>query len=71
MFQKGDLTIKEEVHVYVIKNMHKTLLVRPAIRGLNLLRKIDSLKPEQSVLDQFSPVFDGLRKLDGGYQKVQ
>ena len=52
--QKGDLTTREEI--YVINNLHKPLLGRPAIRGLNLLKRIDSVKQEQSVLDQFSSV---------------
>ena len=63
--QKGDLTIKEEI--YVIKNLHKPLLGRPAIRGLNLLKRVDSVKKEQAVLDQFSGVFEGLGKLEGNY----
>ena len=63
--QKGDVTIKEEI--YVIKNLHKPLLGRPAIRGLNLLKRISSVKQEQSVLEQFSSVFEGLGKLEGEY----
>ena len=56
--QKGDVTIKEEI--YVIKNLHKPLLGRSAIRGLNLLRRVGSVKQEQSVLEQFSSVFEDL-----------
>ena len=63
--QKGDLTIREEIDV--IKNLHKPLLGRPAIRGLNLLKRLDSVKQEQSVLDQFSSIFEGLGKLKGYY----
>ena len=47
--QKGDLTIKEEI--YVVKNLHKPLLGRPAIRGLNLLKRVGFVKQEQLVLD--------------------
>ena len=57
--QKGDLTIREEI--YMIKNLHKPLLGRPAIRGLNLLKRVDSVKEEQAVLDQFSTVFEGIQ----------
>ena len=68
--QKGNLTIREEI--YVIKNLHKSLLGRPAIRGLNLLKRVDSVKKEQSFLDKFSSVFKGLGKLKGDYTiKIQ
>ena len=64
-FQKGDVTVKEEM--YVIKNLHKLLLSRPVIRGLNLLRRVGSVKQEQSVFEQFTSMFEGLRKLEGEY----
>ena len=64
-FQKGVVTIKEEI--CVIKNLHKLLLGRPVIRGLDLLKKVGSVKQEQSVLEQFSSVFEGLGKLEGEY----
>ena len=51
----------------MIKNLHKLLLGRPAIRGLNLLRRVGSVKQDQSVLEQFSSVFEGLGKLEGEY----
>ena len=54
-FQKGDLTIRKEI--YVMKNLHKPLLGKPAIRGLSLLKRIDTVKQEQLVPDQYSTVF--------------
>ena len=63
--QKGDVTIKEEI--YVIKNLLKQFLGRPAIRGLNLLKAVGSVKQEQLVLEQFSSVFEGFGKLEGEY----
>ena len=63
--RKGDVTIKEEIHV--IKNLHKPLLGRPVIRSLNLLRRVGSVKHEQSILEQFSSMFEGLGKLEGEY----
>ena len=63
--QEGDLTIREEI--YVIKNLHQPLLGRLAIRGLNLLKRINFVKREQSVLDKFSSLFEGLVKLEGDY----
>ena len=56
--QKGDLTIKEEN--ICDQQSHKPLLGRPAIRGLNLLRRVGFVKQDQSVLEQFSSVFEGL-----------
>ena len=47
--------------------MHKPLLGRPAIIGLNPLKRVDSVKEEQAVLDQFSTVFEDLGKLEGDY----
>ena len=63
--KKGDVTMKEKI--YMIRNLHKPLLGRPAIRGLNLLRRVGSVKQDQSVLEQFSSVFEGLGKLEGDY----
>ena len=40
--QKGNLTIKEKI--YVVENLQKSLLGRPAIMGLNLVRRIDAIK---------------------------
>ena len=62
---KGNLTIREEI--YVIKNLHKPLLGRPAIRGFNLLKRVDSVKKELLILDKFSSIFEGLGKLKGNY----
>ena len=68
-FQKGNVTTKEEI--YMIKNLHKPLLGRPVIGGLNLLKRVGTVKQEQSVLEQFSFVFEGLGKLEGVYKKVR
>ena len=46
--QEDDVTIKEKI--YVIKNLHKPLLGKSAIRGLILLKMVGSVKQEQSVL---------------------
>ena len=50
--EKGDVTIKKEI--YVIKNLHKSLLGRPAIRGLNLMMRVSYVKQDRSVIEQFS-----------------
>ena len=61
--QKGEATIKQEI--YVIKNLHKPLLGKPVIIGLNLLKRVVFVKQEQLVLARFSSVFEGLGKLEG------
>ena len=64
--QKGDLTIKEKI--YVVENLQKSLLGRPAIMGQNLVWKIDAIKKSsQSTLEQFPSVFNGLDKIEGNY----
>ena len=63
--QEGDLIIREEI--YVTKNLHKPLLGRSAIRALNMLKRIDSIKQEQSVFNQFFSVFEGLGKSEGDF----
>ena len=63
--QKGDLTIREEI--YVIKGLRKPLLSRSAIKAFNLLKRVNSIKQEQSVLEQFSSEFEGFGKLKGEY----
>ena len=51
----------------MIKNLHKPLLGRPVISGLNLLKRVGFVKQEQSILEQFSSVFEGLGMLEGEY----
>ena len=51
----------------MIKDLHKSLLGRPAISGLNFLRKVGFVKRNQLVLEQFSSVFEGLGKLEEEY----
>ena len=66
--QKGDVTAKEEI--YVIKNVYKPLLRRPAVKSLNFLKRVSSVKQEQSVLEQFSSMFEGLGKLEREYTQL-
>ena len=64
--EKDKFTTEQEI--YVVKNLHKPLLGRPAIRELNLLSRIDYIaKGGQSVLDQFPKVFNKLGKIKGDY----
>ena len=64
--QKGDLIIKEKI--YVVKNLQKSPLGRPAIMGLNLVWRIDAIKKSsQSILEQFPSVFNGLDWIERNY----
>ena len=57
--QKDKVTIEEKI--YIIKNVHKPLLGRPAITALKLLSRIGSVKEQKkSVIKQFPLVFKGL-----------
>ena len=64
--EKDKFTTEQEI--YVVKNLHKPLLGRPAIRDLNLLSRIDYIaEGGQSVLDQFPKVFNNLGIIKGDY----
>ena len=64
--QTSDVTIKAKI--YVIKNRYQLLLGRPAIRGLNLLRRVSSVKQEQLVLEHFPLCFRVLVSLKESMQ---
>ena len=55
--QKGDLTIKEKI--YVVENLQKSLLGRPAIMGLNLVERIDVIRAYEDSVIQSLPGTDG------------
>ena len=64
--QNGEVTTEEKI--YVIENVRKPLLGRPAITALKLLSRIDSVvEQEESLIKQFHSVFKGLGKLEGKY----
>ena len=66
MLQKGDQIAQEDI--YVVKNLHRSLLGRPAIEKLHILARIGSVKQSgQSTVDKFSCLFTGLGKLEGDY----
>lgn len=59
-------TVKQEV--YVVNNLHRPLLGRPAIEQLHILARINTVEqPGQSVVQTFSRLFTGLGKIDGEY----
>ena len=63
-FQKGNLTVDQSV--YVVENLHKPLLGRPAIEVLKLLTRIGSVD-EQSSISRFQHLFEGLGRLKEPY----
>ena len=56
---------KEEV--FVVKDLAKPLLGRPAIEALNLMQRIASIEQSLNPKQQFPSLFQGLGKLEGDY----
>ena len=66
LLQLKNRTVKQEV--YIVRNLHRSLLGRPAIEKLHVLARIGSVEqPGQSVVDRFSHLFTGLGKLEEEY----
>lgn len=58
-----------EDQVYIVKRLHKSLLRRPAIDKLGLVRRISAVVGTDSTPSvQFPDLFKGLGKLQGDYQ---
>ena len=62
---KGDLEKKQEI--YVVKDLHKPLLGRPAIEALGLVARVGEVQQEQNPEQLFPGLFTGLGKLQGEY----
>ena len=67
-FQLGDRQAQTEV--YVVKGLTKSLLGRPTIRNLKLIRRIAAVTNAQelSPQEEFPSLFHGLGKLEGEYE---
>ena len=64
--QKGDREVEQEL--YVVENLHKQLLGRPAVEALELAVHIKAVNGDRrSPIDQFPKLFRGLGKLEGEY----
>lgn len=63
-FQHGDLTVNQSV--YVVEDLQKPLLGRPAIESLQVLNRIGAVD-KQSPVDEFHHLFEGLGKLSQPY----
>ena len=64
--RKGDREVEQEF--YVVENLHKQLLGRPAVEALELAVRIEAVEGERgSPIDQFPKLFQGLGKLEGEY----
>ena len=60
---KGDREVEQEL--YVVENLRKQLLGRPAVEVLELAVCIEAVEGERrSPIDQFPKLFQGLGKLE-------
>ena len=64
--KRNDREIEQEI--YVVKNLHKSLLGQPAIEALGLIKMIDQVKAAKlNPTKQFPELFTGLGKLRAEY----
>ena len=63
--RREDRTTHQEV--YVVDQLHKPLLGRPAIEALGLLARIRSVREETSQAERFPQLFEGLGRMQGEY----
>ena len=54
-------------HCYVVSDLSKPLLGRPAIERLKLLARVQAIQTSVSPIEQFPHLFTGLGKLPGLY----
>ena len=59
-----------EEMVYVVKNLSRSLLGRPAIEALGLIQRVNIVQTKTDIEKQFSRLFDGLGKLEEEYKIV-
>ena len=59
-------TRQAEGDVYVVKKLTKSLLRRPAIRNLDLVKIVAAV--DRSLKAQYPSLFQGLRRIDGDYR---
>ena len=66
ILRQGDREVEQEI--YVVKQLHKPLLGRPAIEELSLLQRVRAIQEKgQNSIQQFPHLFQGLGKLQGDY----
>ena len=66
ILRQGDREVEQEI--YVVKQLHKPLLGRPAIEELSLLQRVRAIQEKgQNPIQQFPHLFQGLGKLQGDY----
>jgi len=53
--------------VYVAKRLHRSLLGRPAIESLGLVKRVGNVEDHLDPVKQFPTLFQGLGKLEGEY----
>ena len=58
------------LEVYVVKNLSRSLLGRPAIEALDLLQRVNAVQTKTDIERQFPKLFEGLGKLEEEYKIV-
>ena len=61
-----DRSAREEI--YVVSGLSKALLGRPAIKQLNLVRRLAAVEEGKTPKEQFPSLFQGLGKLEQPYK---
>ena len=63
--RQGDREAEQEM--FVVGNLRRQLVGRPAIEALNLVKHVRAVQDPNNPIDQFSDLFRGLGKLEGKY----
>ena len=63
--RQGDREAEQEM--FVVGNLRRQLVGRPAIEALNLVKHVRAVQDPNNPIDQFSDLFRGLGKLEGEY----
>ena len=66
--QRDSLTSQQDV--YIVRGLHTSLLGRPPITALQLLRRLDTVNADSgiNIQQEFSSLFNSLGKIPGEYQ---
>ena len=64
----GNQEVQQEM--FVVSNLRRNLLGRPAIEALGLVVMVGAIFDEQSPIQLFPQLFEGLGKLEGEYGRI-
>ncbi len=54
--------------IFVVQRLSRSLLGRPVIESLDLVRRVQTIHSKEDLLQHFPKLFDGLGKLEGEYK---